>query len=141
MSGAHDMPGGAIHHQGKWNAPLLEFPGGQTGTLQAGTGFIHIDKYIPTALMGCADHTQGSAMADGRQGTRVAMVKKYRVLRNQREGVLANPSIRIDFFCFDSFCFSQQDCIPFSGRKLVMSRCTGQHAIDCPAQVDGGGAG
>ena len=140
----HQVPAGIVADDGVRHAVLAQLPRGECRTLVARTGLVHPDVQVEPGIMSGVDRRQRGAPIDGREPAGVAMREDVEALAvlgglmQDRGAMLADGAVLRHILIGDGGGFDI-GCGCAVRRARVAQ--PGQHAVQRPAQVDGGGPG
>ena len=102
IAGLHHHAGGGVDNEGRWDAQLLELPGGETGSLKKGPGLGVEDAVAFAVFPAGANDADGGAESRSGEGAGVAVGEDCAVLGQQ---VFTKGShAAVDFFILGPEC-------------------------------------
>ena len=131
----HDRGGHVVTDEGYVHAGGGKLKGGQSGSLQQGTGFIRKHMKAVTLLLPQINGSRGGAVTDGGQLARVAVRENAVPFFYQRQAVFPNPSAYPDILVADLLRLLFQKGQDLRHRKGSVIRHHPLHPLQRPGEI------
>jgi len=139
----HEVGGHVVAENCSWDVVLHEFPGGEAGALEEGTGLIGEDVDLVTALDGGANDAESGAVAAGSECSGVAVGQDGTFTGEQGSAVRSHLFAGGDVFVVHATCLCDDRGFDLGDRGVFGGECVVEVAdlVDAPEEIDGSGPG